>query len=178
MAVIVRNRLTGQAKDIKDRAVKKQISMGNQALVGLGQQRSLVDSQQQGLVSMTNATLGQVQDNIYRAQRSAKADSAMLGYSSAVSELRDASSVQDMVSQELNNVVNQAEQGAISLSGQQSAINKAEVQYAAGGILDEYANELINVGDAKQDVGRQVLNGLTGALTGAAKGLLGGAGAT
>lgn len=178
MAIIIRDRLTGQAKDIKDRAVKKQISMGNQALIGLGQQKSLIDAQQQSLVSLTNSTLGQVQDNIYRAQRQARADSATLGFNSTVSALREATNTQDMVSQELKNVINQSEQGAIALSGQQSAINKAEVQYAATGILDEYANELIANGDATQDIGRQIGAGITGALTGAAKGLIGGVGAT
>lgn len=179
MAVIIRNRLTGEAKNIADKGIgQAKNGMYKQNFIALGAQKDMVASQQQGFISATNATLGQVQDNIYKAQRSAKADSAMLGYSSAIANLRDTSEIQGMVSQELNNVINQAEQGAISIAGQQSSIAKQEIQLASDEILGGYVDNLISTGKAKQDIGRQIGNGLTGALTGAVKGLLGGAGAT
>lgn len=175
MAVIYRDRLVGEAKKIADKGIAAQIAAGDTSLIALQQQRAINDAVQQQLVAQTNASLGEVQDNIYQAQRQKRAESAALGFQSDVAALRDTAQVQDMVAQELSNIVNQTEQGAIGIAGQQSAINKAEVQTASQSVLDAYADNLIETGVAKQDTGRMVLNGITGAIGGAIQGLLGGA---
>lgn len=175
MAVIYRDRLVGEAKKIADKGIAAQIVAGDTSLIALQQQRAINDAIQQQLVAQTNSSLGQVQDNIYQAQRQKRAESAMLGLQSDVTALRDTAEVQDMIAQELSNIIDQTEQGAIGIAGQQSAINKAEVQTASQSVLDSYADNLIETGVAKQDTGRMVLNGLTGALGGAIQGLLGGA---
>lgn len=173
MAVIYRDRLVGEAKKIADKGIAAQIAAGDTSLIALQQQRAINDAIQQQLVAQTNSSLGQVQDNIYQAQRQKRAESAMLGLQSDVTALRDTAEVQDMIAQELSNIVDQTEQGAIGIAGQQSAINKAEVQTASQSVLDSYADNLIETGVAKQDTGRMVLNGITGALGGAIQGVLG-----
>lgn len=174
MAVIKKDRLTGEASQIADSAIRSQIAMGNQQLIALQQQREILNATQQQLVAQTNTTLGQVKDSIYKAQRTKRAENAMLGFSGDVAQVRGLAEVQDLTANELSNIIDQTEQGAIGIAGQQSAINKAEVQSASDSILDKYADTLIEQGKAKQDTGRMVLNGLTGAVTGAIEGLIGG----
>lgn len=175
MAIIIRDRLTGQAKDIADRAISSSIAKGNQALINLGQQSSMLASKQQGFVAMHNESLNQAAKNIYHAQRQQKADAAMRGMVGQVSAIQQQAELQDQVAQSIGSIISQAEQGAISIAGEQSAINKAELQYAAPEVLDEIADELILEGKyAKRDYGREVWSGLTGALTGAIGGLVGG----
>ncbi len=182
MAVIYRNRLTGDAKDIASKGIAKAIQHGNQAVVQTQTARSNLDAMQQQLTYQTNVSLGQAQKNIYQAQRRQRADSAMLGFAGEVAAVRDLAAVQDQTANTLSNIINQAEQGAIGIATQQSALNKQELQLAQAEVLDEYANDLIrdyekdssaNNGAVKQDTGRMVVNGLTGALTGAIKGALG-----
>ena len=174
MPVIYRNRLFGEAKDIADRAINKQIAMGDNSLIALNQQQKILDSTQQQLVLSANQSLKDVQDNIYQAQRQSRAQNAMLGFSGAVADIRQQTQLQDQVSNTLDDVINSIDSNAIGISGQQQALEEAKIQTAAPTILDTYADVLIDQGKAKQDTGRMIFNGLTGAISGAIEGAIGG----
>lgn len=174
MPVIYRNRLFGEAKDIADRAINKQIAMGDNSLIALNQQQKILDSTQQQLVLSANQSLKDVQDNIYQAQRQSRAQNAMLGFSGAVADIRQQTQLQDQVSNTLDDVINSIDSNAIGIAGQQQALEEAKIQTAAPTILDTYADVLIHQGKAKQDTGRMVFNGLTGAIGGAIEGAIGG----
>lgn len=174
MPVIYRNRLFGEAKDIADRAINKQIAMGDNSLIALNQQQKIIDSTQQQLVLSANQSLKDVQDNIYQAQRQSRAQNAMLGFSGAVADIRQQTQLQDQVSNTLDDVINSIDSNAIGIAGQQQALEEAKIQTAAPTILDTYADVLIHQGKAKQDTGRMVFNGLTGAIGGAIEGAIGG----
>lgn len=179
MAVIYRKTAVGEAADLIAQGVQQGIAQGRTDLIALQQQRNILESQQALLTTQTRQSLGQIQENIYRTQRAKRAESAAMGLVGAVSELRDISQVQDEVAATLANVVNQAEQGAISIAGQQSALTQAEAQSAQSQILENFADKLIEQGDASisRDTAREVSAGLTGAFTGAIKGALGTVGA-
>lgn len=147
MAIIYRKTLTGQAKDIKDAAVKKAATY-NTNIVALNQQRNILGAQSSSLVANTNYSLNQVSKNIYQAQRQKAAESAMLGLTGAIAQVRDTVNLQTNIANELGSIINEAEQGAMNIAGQQSALNEAEVQYAANEILDTYANQLIEEGNS------------------------------
>lgn len=172
MAVIYRKTLTGQAKDIKDTAIKKAATY-NPNIVALNQQRNILGAQSSSLVANTNYSLNQVSKNIYQAQRQKAAESAMLGLTGAIAQVRDTVNLQTNIANELGSIINEAEQGAMNIAGQQSALNEAEVQYAATEILDTYADQLIKEGNSavSRDWGRQIANGFMGAFTGALAGL-------
>lgn len=172
MAVIYRKTLTGQAKDIKDAAIKK-AAVYNPNIVAVNQQRNILGAQASSLVANTNYSLNQVSKNIYQAQRQKAAESAMLGLSGAIAQVRDTVNLQTNIANELGSIINQAEQGAMNIAGQQSALNEAEVQYAANDILNTYADQLVAEGNSavSRDWGRQVANGFMGAFTGALAGL-------
>lgn len=174
MPVIYRNRLFGEAKDIADKAINKQIAMGDNSLIALNQQQKIIDSTQQQLVLSANQSLKDVQDNIYQAQRQSRAQNAMLGFSGAVADIRQQTQLQDQVSNTLDDVINSIDSNAIGIAGQQQALEEAKIQTAAPTILDTYADVLIDQGKAKQDTGRMVFNGLTGAISGAIEGAIGG----
>lgn len=174
MPVIYRNRLFGEAKDIADRAINKQIAMGDNSLIALNQQQKILDSTQQQLVLSANQSLKDVQDNIYQAQRQSRAQNAMLGFSGAVADIRQQTQLQDQVSNTLDDVINSIDSNAIGIAGQQQALEEAKIQTASPTILDTYADVLIHQGKAKQDTGRMVFNGLTGAISGAIEGAIGG----
>ena len=174
MPVIYRNRLFGEAKDIADKAINKQIAMGDNSLIALNQQQKIIDSTQQQLVLSANQSLKDVQDNIYQAQRQSRAQNAMLGFSGAVADIRQQTQLQDQVSNTLDDVINSIDSNAIGIAGQQQALEEAKIQTAAPTILDTYADVLIHQGKAKQDTGRMVFNGLTGAISGAIEGAIGG----
>lgn len=174
MAVIIRDRLTGEAKNIADQAFKKTLGMGNQAAIALQQQKSMLGGAQQVLVSQATNALEQTSSNAYRASRQLQAEAAASGVFSDAQRVAKEAQVQDMMSADLTQIVNSAEVGATELAGQQSALNKAELQIAAPAVFDTWADELIKSGVAKRDRGREALAGITGALTGAIKGVLGG----
>lgn len=180
MATIIRKSLVGEAADIANKAYQKASLAGNTAVTSLLQQQNILASTQQQLVQSTRQTLGNVQQNIYQAQRSKRATSAALGMIGQIAEVRDAAQLQTDISNELSNIINQAEQGAIGIAGQQSALNQALFESSVPEILTEYRDDLIESGNAaiSRDIGRQVMSGFTGALFGGVKGLLGAAGAT
>ena len=172
MAVVTRQSLqTKQAQDIKQKAIKR-ASVYNPVFSQLEQQRTILQGQQQNLMQTTQETIGDVQRNIYSAQRQARASSAGLGMIGSVEAARSATELQDQIGYELGNIVSQSTQGAVSIASQQSAINKAEVMNAQQEILDVYADELISSGDpsVSQDIGAQVMAGLGGAFAGALAG--------
>lgn len=174
MAVIKRKLLYDEAKDIADKGIKMGIANGNQVLVNLQQQREMISAQQQSQVQSVNNQINNIAKSIYQASRQQRAKSASLGYMGDIADLRDNLTIQDAATSELNSVIDQSEVNAINIAGQQNAINVAEVQTATNEIKDAYTDHLIDTGVAKQDIGRQILNGFTGALTGAIKGLIGG----
>ena len=172
MAVIIRKGLqTDQAKNILNQATQR-ASVYNANISALQQQSAILSGQQQNLMLSTQETIGDVNRNIYQAQRSARAQSAALGLIGGVDAARGASELQDQVGYELGNIVSQANKGAISIASQQSGINEALVMNAQQEILDIYADELISSGDPSVSIdwGRQLQSGLQGALTGALTG--------
>lgn len=170
MAIIQRDRLTGEAKTIAQQGITAAIAAGNTSIVSLQQQRGLITGQQRQLIAQVNQSLQSVNRNIYKAQRQASARSAQLGFSGDVATARSINDIQDATSVELSNIISQAEQGAIGASAQESAINKAEVQLAASQITDAYADALIDQGIANRDTTKEVTSGIIGAITGAAAG--------
>lgn len=179
MAVIYRQRLTGEAADIKNQALKSLAS--DPSLVSLNQQKSVLEAQQQGLISSVQNSLQDVSKNIYKAQRQAKANSAALGYIGSLASLRQQSDLQSDISTEYSNLINQAEQGAISIAGQQTAINKAEVQLASDAILNQWVDNLIAEGKTdiiSRDYNRELNYQFQQAGIGLLKGLAIGLGAS
>jgi len=174
MAVITRKSLQDKtAIKIKDQALSM-ASIYNPTVVSqLQQQQALLSGQQQNMLNASQRTIGDINSQIYQSQRRQRAESASAGLIGAVSSGREATNLQSQISYELGNIVTQAEQGAVSLASQQSALNQAEVTIAQNEILTLYADELIESGDpaVQQDVAGQVIAGLQGALAGGLAGL-------
>lgn len=178
MAIIQRKTMTGEAKDVATNAIKKETAKGNQTMIQLNQQRSVLNGLTQSQVLAANNQLDQVGKDIYQAQRQQRAQSASLGLMGQVANLRDTAAVAAMAQRELNTITNNIDQNAMAIAGQQDAINVAQVQAAQESIVEDYTQKLIDDGVAKRDRGREAYNAITGTLTGAAKGALGGWGAS
>lgn len=172
MAVISRVAPTGKNVNLVNTAVRKQISKGDVNLINLQQQQAVLQGQAQLLNTSISQTLGDVQKSIYSAQRAQRAQSAALGYVGQVAEVREQAQLQDQISNELSSIINQAEQGAISLASQETALNKAIVQTAAPTIAEELGEQLIKEKNSavSRDIARQVFGGIGGAIGGAIQG--------
>lgn len=174
MAVITRKSLQDKnAISIKNQALQRASLYNGAGVSQIQQQQALLGGQQQNLLTASQRTIGSLNQDVYRSQRQQRASSAASGLIGASNQAREATEIQNQVGYELGNIVNQAEQGAVSLASQQSALNQAEVTIAQNEILDIYANELIDKNDpsVSLDVGKQWVNGITGALSGIAAGV-------
>lgn len=165
MAIIQRKTMTGEAKDVATQAIKKETAKGNQMMIQLNQQRSILDGLTQSQVLAANNQLDQVGKDIYRAQRQQRAASASLGLMGQVANLRDTAAIADLAQRELNTITNNIDQNAMSIAGQQDAINVAQVQAAKDSIVENYTQKLIDDGVAKRDRGREAWNAITGTVT-------------
>ena len=146
MAVITRKTLQDrEAISIKNKALSK-ASAYNPNIAAFQQQRDILGGTQQNLVTSAKQTLGDVNQSIYRSQRQSRAASAAQGLIGSVNQSRDASDLQQKIGYDLGNIIDQAEQGAVSIASQQSALNQAETTTVQTEIMDIYANELIEGG--------------------------------
>lgn len=172
MAVITRKTLQDrQAISIKNKALS-QASAYNPNIAAFQQQRDILGGTQQNLVTSAKQTLGDVNQSIYRSQRQSRAASAAQGLIGSVNQSRDASDLQQKIGYDLGNIIDQAEQGAVSIASQQSALNQAETTTVQTEIMDIYADELIEGGSnaVNGDWVRQLQSGLSGAVGGALAG--------
>lgn len=154
---------------------KKRAGTTNEAYNNVVQQRTLLDTQIQASNATFNNTLGAMQENIYQAQRQAKARQAALGYVGQLAVAQTNSDLQRQVNTELSNLLNQAETGAINIAGQQSQLNQAEIAALTNEIAASYTEDYaINNGLVNQDNAKYATNILLGILGGATVGGFGG----
>lgn len=156
-------------------SAKKRAGTTNEAYNNVVQQRTLLDTQVQAANATFNNTLGTTQENIYQAQRQAKARQAALGYVGQLAVAQTNSDLQRQVNTELSNLLNQAETGAINIAGQQSQLNQAEIAALTNEIAASYTEDYaINNGLVNQDNAKYATNILLGILGGATVGGFGG----
>lgn len=168
---------TQKAQDIQKRATQRALTYDTGALQQIVQQKTVLGGQRQALVQSANTTLGDINQNIYRAQRQQRAQSASAGLIGGVNEARATADLQSQITSELAGVLGQVEQGAVALGAQQSALNEAETQMTLNEILDIYSQDLIDSGDpsVSRAWGKQIFAGIGGGLLGGIGGALAGA---
>lgn len=141
------------------------------------QNRTLLNTQIQQANTTFENTLQTTQDNIYAAQRQAKARQAALGYVGQLAAAQTADDLQRQINSQLSSLLNQSETGAISIAGQQSQLNQAEIQALTSEIADAYVQDYGVKDDVqlvKKDqlkyTGNIILGILGGALAGGVSG--------
>lgn len=134
------------------------------------QNRTLLNTQIQQANTTFENTLQTTQDNIYAAQRAAKAKQAALGYVGQIAAAQTQGDLQRQINSQLSDLLNQSETGAINIAGQQSQLNQAEIQALSSEIADAYVQDYgikDNVNLVQQDKSKYAANIILGILGGA-----------
>lgn len=152
---------------------RKRAGTTNELYNQVVQNRTLLNTQIQQANTTFENTLQTTQDNIYAAQRQAKARQAALGYVGQLAAAQTADDLQRQVNSQLSSLLNQSETGAISIAGQQSQLNQAEIQALTSEIADAYVQDY-GVKDDVQLVKKDTLKYAGNIILGILGGALGG----